>query len=428
MSLSRYLKYKDSGVPWLGAVPEHWDVRPVKLVARIINGYPFDSNQFSVNEGFPLIRIRDLNQVDAEAYYVGDFVEAAAITQEDVLIGMDGDFNVGRWRGKCPALLNQRMCCVRGNSGLITRLLEYALPIPLKAINEVTYSTTVKHLASSQIEKTLFVAPPDEVEQAKIVEFLDQETGKIDALVQEQRQLIELLKEKRQAVISHAITKGLDPDAQLKESGIDWLGRVPSHWQVERARHLFEERDERSVTGEEEMLTVSHLTGVTPRSEKTVNMFEAETNEGYKKCSQGDLVINTLWAWMGAMGVAHQSGIVSPAYNVYVPRSDFSPSYVDKLVRIRSFADETARWSKGVWSSRLRLYPQEFFQIYLPVPPYNEQLSIAKAVDGEILRIELLSHQAQYAIDLLQERRTALISAAVTGKIDVRGLANEDAA
>lgn len=105
------------------------------------------------------------------------------------------------------------------------------------------------------------------------------------------------------------------------------------------------------------LLTVSHLTGVTSRAEKDVNMFMAESLEGYKRCEAGDLVINTLWAWMGAMGVARQPGIVSPAYNVYQPVAQLDPEYVDLMVRTPRFVEEITRYSKGVWSSRLRLYP-----------------------------------------------------------------------
>jgi type I restriction enzyme S subunit len=271
------------------------------------------------------------------------------------------------------------------------------------------------------------VALPPPAEQAAISAFLDRETGKIDELMGAQARLIELLKEKRQAAISHAVTKGLDPTAPMKDSCVEWLGQVPAHWEVKPARHVLVERDERSPTGEETLLSVSHLTGVTPRSEKSVNMFEAETTEGYKQCCAGDLVINTLWAWMGAMGVARQSGIVSPAYNVYTPRANYEPSYVNAIVRMPAFARETERFSKGVWSSRLRLYPAELFQIALPIPPLDEQLAIAKSLERYSIQYHALARVAEQAIVLLQERRSALISAAVTGKIDVRGLVPERA-
>ena len=165
---------------------------------------------------------------------------------------------------------------------------------------------------------------PEWSRQRAIADYLDRETARLDALVAVKERVLGLLAEKRRALITRAVTRGLDPNAPRRDSGIPWLGEIPAHWETERARWLFRERDERSDTGEEELLTVSHLSGVTPRSEKDVNMFEAETTEGYKVCPAGDLVINTLWAWMGAMGVSPVDGIVSPAYNVYEPDRDLN--------------------------------------------------------------------------------------------------------
>lgn len=263
------------------------------------------------------------------------------------------------------------------------------------------------------------VAYPPSASQRAIADYLDRETAQIDALVAAKEQLLTLLAEKRRALITRAVTRGLDSDAPLRESGLPWLGQVPAHWEVERARWLFRERDERSTTGEEELLTVSHLTGVTPRSEKEVYMFEAETTEGYKLCYAGDLVINTLWAWMGAMGVAPVDGIVSPAYNVYVPEQRLEPGYVDALVRIRTFAEEATRYSKGVWSSRLRLYPEGFFEIWLPVPPIEEQRAIVDHIKTGTSKLDALAAATERSIALLKERRAALIAAAVTGQLAI---------
>ena len=148
-------------------------------------------------------------------------------------------------------------------------------------------------------------------------------------------------------------------------------------------------------------------------------MFEAETTEGYKICLAGDLVINTLWAWMGAMGVASVNGIVSPAYNVYEPGPRLDPSFVDALVRITVFAQEVIRYSKGVWSSRLRLYPEGFFEAFFPVPPIDEQRAIVTYIVEETKKLDALRLAAERTITLLKERRAALIAAAVTGQIVV---------
>lgn len=265
------------------------------------------------------------------------------------------------------------------------------------------------------------VKVPSLTEQSAIVDYLDHETVQLDTLVDKQERVLALLWERRQALVAKAVTRGVESGTILRDSGIPWLGDIPERWRTERSKWLFKERDERSVTGDEELLTVSHLTGVTPRSEKDVNMFRAATNEGYKISRSGDLVINTMWAWMGAMGVARQDGIVSPAYNVYEPAACLDPGYVDVLVRLPGFAREVTRYSTGVWSSRLRLYPEGFFAISIPVPPLREQRNIVACVEDETRKLDKLYVATKRTIDLLKERRGALISEAVSGLLHVDG-------
>lgn len=260
---------------------------------------------------------------------------------------------------------------------------------------------------------------PDLVTQDVICSFLDSALAEMDSLLAEKKRLLHLLVEKRRAVIADLVTKGRDKNAPRRDSGIPWLGEIPEHWQIERAKWLFTERDDRSDSGDEVLLTVSHLTGVTSRAEKDVNMFMAESLEGYKRCQDGDLVINTLWAWMGAMGIARQPGIVSPAYNVYQPVAELDPEYVDLLVRTPRFVEEITRYSKGVWSSRLRLYPEGLYEAWLPVPPLDEQQAIVKHVQTETQKLDALAGATERTIALLQERRSALISAAVTGQFNI---------
>jgi type I restriction enzyme S subunit len=253
-------------------------------------------------------------------------------------------------------------------------------------------------------------------QQRTIANYLDVKTTELDSLVENKKWLLQLLYEKRRALIAHAVTRGLNLDAPCHESAIPWLGTVPAHWEVERSRWLFNERDDRSEFGDEELLTVSHLTGVTSRADKDVNMFMAESLEGYKCCEPGDLVINTLCAWMGAMGTARQAGIVSPAYNVYQPTDRLDPAYVDLLVRMPRFVEEVTRYSKGVWSSRLRLYPEGLYEVWFPVPPIDEQKQIVAYVHVEARKLDELAAASENTIALLQERRSALIADAVTGQ------------
>lgn len=174
------------------------------------------------------------------------------------------------------------------------------------------------------------------------------------------------------------------PYPDYKVSTHEWLGPLPSHWSHLRAKYLFREVDERSITGREELLSVSHLTGVTPRSQKNVTMFLANSNVGHKICRPGDAVINTMWAWMGALGVARHTGIVSPSYGVYRPlvNCNLMPRFADYLFRTPNYVAEYQRRSTGVNSSRLRLYPEHFLRIPVVIPPLKEQEAIVRFLDS----------------------------------------------
>ena len=300
------------------------------------------------------------------------------------------------------------------------RFLRYVClwPAFVNTVDASTFGSKMPR-ADWNVIGNISVPVPERCKQRAIADYLDRETARLDALVAAKERALALLAEKRRALITSVVTRGIDPRVPLRDSGIPWLGKIPTHWETERARWLFRERDKRSETGEEELLTVSHLTGVTPRSEKDVSMFKAETTEGYKICLPGDLVINTLWAWMGAMGVSPVDGIASPAYNVYEPEACLDPSYVDAFVRLSVFAQEVTRYSKGVWSSRLRLYPEGFYAVSLPVPPLSEQREIVAYIANETFKLDELCVTTERTTVLLKERRAALITAAVTGQVDV---------
>lgn len=199
------------------------------------------------------------------------------------------------------------------------------------------------------------------------------------------------------------------------DSNIEWLGEIPAHWSITRNKDIFEERGSLSSTGDETLLTVSHITGVTRRSEKNVNMFMAETMEGYKHCSKGDLVINTMWAWMGALGTANENGICSPAYGVYKPRKcqPYNHRYFDYLYRTPNAITEMTKNSKGIVSSRLRLYPKDFFQIKTALPPAIEQKAIADYIDVKTTQIDSKIKLLEKKAGLYFTLRLAIIDNAV---------------
>ena len=440
MSYPTYPRYKDSGVPWLGEVPEHWALSLVKRQCDVALGKMLDQAKQNgngvrkpylraANILWDRIDVNDVNQME----FTTQQLDRYRLLRGDLLV-TEGGVTVGRsamWREELEECYYQNsLNRVRplGNSNLSTRFLLYWLHFTTENgyVDLVAEKSTFGHLTNEKLMAFPLLVPASHTESDAIVAFLDRETAEIDAMIAKQEELIALLREKRQAVISHAVTKGLNPDAPMKDSGVPWLGEVPAHWEVARNKVLFQEIDERSDDGDEELLTVSHLTGITPRSEKNVNMIMAETLEGYKKCHKGDLVINTMWAWMGALGISPLDGVVSPSYNVYRPRhaQRLNPGYYDHLYRTSQHVVEMKANSSGVWESRLRLYPDAFLSMRSPVPPQDEQAQIARHIANVTVKLDSLIAKAEQAIDLLRERRTALISAAVTGKIDVRVAAN----
>lgn len=210
--------------------------------------------------------------------------------------------------------------------------------------------------------------------------------------------------------------EGLKPYPEYKDSSLPGLGAIPSHWQEKRAKYLFREVDERSTTGQEELLSVSHITGVTPRSQKRVTMFMAESTVGYKRCHRGDLVVNTMWAWMGALGISPMTGLVSPAYGVYRPRgaTPLSAEFAEHMLRSPRHVSEYVRRSTGIQSSRLRLYPEQFLQIPLAYPPADEQRLIVRFISSMDRHIRRYVRAKQKLIKLLEEQKQAIIHRAVT--------------
>jgi type I restriction enzyme S subunit len=409
-------------------LPDSWKLQKLKYVARFVGGgTPDKSKPEYWNGDIPWVSPKDMKT--EEVFVTEDYITREGLESSATKLIQPGAALIVVRSGilrhsipvainRVPVAINQDMRAILTDASLDVRYLA-RLIAGLQAELLRIWSkegATVESLEYDLVASTEIPIPPL-AGQRTIVEFLDRETADIDALIVAKQRLLDLLSDKRQAIVAEAVMRGLNPAVPLCPSGVDWLGDIPSHWNIERSRWLFRERDERSKTGAEEMLTVSHLTGVTPRSEKDVNMFEAESTVGYKLCFAGDLAINTLWAWMGAMGTARVDGIVSPAYNVYTPGPRLLPDYVDALVRIPVFAQEVTRYSKGVWSSRLRLYPEGFFETYWPVPPLDEQREIVRHIASEAAKMERLRVATEHSILLLKERRGALIAAAVTGQI-----------
>ena len=267
---------------------------------------------------------------------------------------------------------------------------------------------------------------PAPEQQTEIANYLDCETARIDGLIEKKGRFIELLKEKRAAVITHAVTKGIDADAPMKNSGVNWIGTVPQHWEIARIASLFREAF-RSADPALPVLSVSIHDGVTDEEladedrDRKVNLSEDRTK--YQGVAPGDLVYNMMRAWQGAFGAVAVHGLVSPAYVVAQPIAMFRTKFIEHLLHTKSAAEEIRRFSKGIADFRMRLYWEHFRTLRVCLPPLYEQDRILAAIDRETARIDALIAKTERSIALLKEKRSALITAAVTGKIDVRSAA-----
>jgi type I restriction enzyme S subunit len=209
----------------------------------------------------------------------------------------------------------------------------------------------------------------------------------------------------------------------MKDSGVEWLGKVPEHWEVMPLKRFFSlivdlAPDDNNL----ELLSLYTEIGVKPRKELEARGNRASTTDGYFKVAKGDIVVNKLLAWMGALGVSEYDGVTSPAYDILRAKRVLSPHYYDHLFRCGILNTEFRRYSRGIMDMRLRLYFEELGQFLMPFPPHEEQLHIVESLKNILEQFDALSSEASKAIGLLNERRSALISSAVTGKIDVRNV------
>ena len=412
-------EYKDSGIEWIGQIPKEWKMTRGKFLFSVLNGYAFDSSLFTNDTNMmPLIRIRDINSSETEAYYMGEYPSDYIVHKDDVLVGMDGDFNVAKWKGN-DALLNQRVCKLKEFSETyISQYAYYILPMLLKNKNDVTYATTVKHLSSNDILNFDFIVPSLS-EQQKIADYLDKVCGEVDEMVALQETMIEELKAYKQSVITEAVTKGLNPNAPMRNSGIDWIGEIPEHWEVIRIKHLLNERKERSMEGLEEPLSMSQKYGLIPTKEMDMIPNIASSFVGAKLVYQNDLVFNKLKAHLGVFSVSDYDGLVSPDYAVYFSIGKANVKYLEYLFKTPQYIGEFIKLSSGVGAGLTRLYTSDLYSIKAILPPIDEQNMISAYIVQKSSEIDSLIALKQAKIEELKEYKKSVIYEYVTGKKEV---------
>ncbi|HDS3849968.1 restriction endonuclease subunit S [Legionella pneumophila] len=391
----------------------------IGFIARMQKGRATSAQlQESVN-GLPLLSMEYLRGFEGKSSNEKSIVPMTndiLVEDEDILILWDGS-NAGEFLKAKKGVLSSTLAKICISNKLRKDYAFYALKTVEPIIKSECVGMGIPHVNSIFV-KALKIFTPSIEKQSKVADFLDYEINRIDQLIRKKESFIFLIQEKKHALSNQILDGSILKLDQSGDKG--WFGSLPASWPTRRGKFLFKEAHGRSETGDEELLTVSHITGVTKRSEKDVNMFMAETTEGYKLVSKGDVIVNTMWAWMGAMGVSPHDGLISPSYGVYQPlRKHFEAGYLDLILRSKAFIAEATRRSKGIHSSRLRLYPDAFLDILFPVPSLDEQKQILSEYNRATAKEDKLVELNAKSIELLKEFRASLITEAVTGQLDI---------
>ena len=430
-----YPEYKESGVEWIGEIPKGWEVLKVKHV-----GY---SNPSKTNPKtaclkdtlvvfLPMERVHTDGTIDQElrlpysqlkngyTYFEENDVLIAKVTPcfENGKIVLIKDLATPVGFGSTEFIVIRPK-----TQKVFPRFLFYLLyNESLRSIGKHFMASAVglKRVPTEFVEN--FQIPiPTKQEQVQIVKFLDRKTEQIDELIRLKERRIELLQAQRTALINQAVTKGLDPNVEMKPSGVEWIAEIPGHWEVINTKYLFRLVTEPAPKNNDyELLSIYTNIGVKPRKELEARGNRATTTDGYWLVKKGDFIVNKLLAWMGAIGLSNYEGVTSPAYDILRKSRPLNERFYEYVFRCGLYFTEFKKRSRGIMEVRLRLYFDQFGQIPLVFPPVDEQDKIVNSLDCKTEQIDELIAAEGRKIELLKEYRQSLISEAVTGKIDVR--------
>jgi type I restriction enzyme S subunit len=435
MSFPRYFEYKGSGVEWLGEVPGHWAIMPLKRLATLITGMTpptTDEENYSDEETYHWIRPEDISE-SGQFTYGSKFISNKGWTQarqllpNSVLICCIGTIGKIGFTEIATSTNQQITAAIFTDN---PRYFYYFLCAARAELEVTSTGNVVRILNTERLGGIKFALPP-KAEQQAIAAFLDSETSKIDALIAEQRRLVELLAEKRQAVISHAVTKGLNPNAAMKDSGIAWLGEVPAHWEVKPIKAVSTCNDEVLAEStpsdyEIEYVEISGVDSSRGITQTTVIPFGNAPSRARRRVTNGDILVSTVRTYLRAIAPVNNppiNMIASTGFAVIRPRY-VEPCFLSFIFQAEYLIAQIIAHSVGV--SYPAINASDLMHLNIPIPSREEQQAIAAFLDSETTKFNVLTLEAIRAIELLQERRSTLISAAVTGKIDVREALNKE--
>jgi type I restriction enzyme S subunit len=420
--LKPYPEYKDSGVPWLGRIPGHWDVRR--------NGRLFSERK---EVGFPDLPILEVSLKTGVRVrdFAGSKRKQIMSDRAKYKRALRGDvaYNMMRlWQGAVgtapeDGLVSPAYVIARPHAGVDGQYYAYLFRTDayMREVNKYSHGivTDRNRLYWDEFKQMPSPYPPSH-DQSAIVRFLRAVQRRIHLAIASKKRLIALLNEEKNRIIQDYITRGSAGSGQLKLSGIPWLTEIPEHWDSLRSKYLFREVDERSETGGEVHLSMSQRLGLVPSEQVSEKRLMSESYAGAKLCASGDLVLNRLKAHLGVFAVAPQQGLVSPDYTVFRSIRSLDVRYFELLYRTPACRIELRRRAKGIVEGFWRLYTDDFYDIRVPVPPVTEQSEIADNLGSALSKPNEAIARSEREIALIREYQARLIADLIFGQLDVR--------
>ncbi len=425
-NLKPYPVCKESGLPWLGQVPEHWGKRRMKFLfrERAEKGFP-DEPLLAATQTKGVVRKEDYGTRTVTA--TKDFHLLKLVETGDFVISLrsfEGGIEVAHCRGIISPAYTILTPKPEATQGYFSRFFKSSAFISSLTLF-VTGIREGQNIDYERLSRAYMPLPPAE-EQIAIGRFLDWANGRLDRAIHAKRKVIALLNEQKQAIIHRAVTRGLDPNVLMKDSGIPWLGEIPAHWEPIRIKYLLREIDERSETGLEPLLSMRMHHGLVLFAEHFNRPPQAATLVGFKKVRPGQFVINRMQAGNGVIFASELDGLVSPDYAVFDPIGDANVDFLGELFRSRTLRVKFRSESKGLGtgtSGFMRLYNDRLGAIHVALPSSEEQKAIMTGLAKELSGVNTAISRLEREIELLREYRTRLIADVVTGKLDVRDVA-----
>lgn len=426
MSYATYDSYKDSGVDWLGEIPNDWDVCKLKFLLDEVNVRSKSGNE----ELLSLSKYQGIipkNSLDERSGGASTLVGYKKVFKETLVINKmqatNGLLAISKIEGITSP--DYSIYKTKNNEILDIDYLGFLLTLNLYLSEFKKRVTGVMEgfirLYTDDLYEIHSIIPPI-TQQKKIVNFLNQKTAQIDQAIALKQQQIEKLNEYKQIVIQNAVTKGLNPNAPMKNSGVDWIGDIPEHWQMKRLKYVLDERNERSKTGEEPLFMVSQKYGLVVRADYHEKAEVAQSNIDNKIVYKNDLVFNKLKPHLGVFYKSEIDfkGLVSPDYAVYkVKNYIYDMKYLELLFRNPKYIEQFIIRATGIVEGLIRLYTASLFELPVMIPPKEEQKAILNFVKKENNKIDISQQNLEKQIDRLKEYKNILINQAVTGKIKI---------